>query len=56
MPAGLTPSKQMEFLGTVDVERVLYKMETTLSNEMLSEFLVDWRTNYTYEIDGVIHY
>ena len=54
MPAGLTPSKQMEFLGTVDVERVLYKMETTLSNEMLSEFLVDWRTNYTYEIDGVI--
>jgi len=54
MPAGLTPSKQMEFLGTVDVERVLYKMETTLSNEMLSELLVDWRTNYTYEIDGVI--
>jgi len=54
IPAGLTPSKQMEFLGTVDVERVLYKMETTLSNEMLSDLLVDWRTNYTYEIDGVI--
>jgi NAD-dependent DNA ligase len=54
MPTGLTPSKQMEFLGTVDVERVLYKMETILSNEMLSELLVDWRTNYTYEIDGVI--
>ena len=54
MPSGLTPSKQMEFLGTVDVERVLYKMETALSNELLSELLVDWRTNYTYEIDGVI--
>jgi DNA ligase (NAD+) len=54
MPADLRPSKQMEFLGTVDVERVLYKMEPTLSNEMLSELLVDWRTNYTYEIDGVI--
>ena len=54
MPAGLSPSKQMEFLGTVDVERVLNKTVTTLSNEMLSELLVDWRTNYTYEIDGVI--
>ena len=54
MPSGLTPSKQMEFLGTVDVERVLYKIETALSNELLSELLVDWRTNYTYEIDGVI--
>jgi NAD-dependent DNA ligase len=54
IPADLRPSKQMEFLGTVDVERVLYKMETILSNEMLSELLVDWRTNYTYEIDGVI--
>ena len=54
IPAGLTPSKQMELLGTVDVERVLYRMEPTLSNEMLSELLVDWRTNYTYEIDGVI--
>jgi NAD-dependent DNA ligase/DNA polymerase/3'-5' exonuclease PolX len=54
MPAGLSPSKQMEFLGTVDVERVLNKTVTTLSNEMLSDLLVDWRTNYTYEIDGVI--
>jgi NAD-dependent DNA ligase len=36
------------------VERVLYHTETALSNELLSKFLVDWRTNYTYEIDGVI--
>jgi NAD-dependent DNA ligase len=54
MPSGLSPSKQMDFLGTIDVERVLYKTETTLTNEMLSDLLVDWRTNYTYEIDGVI--
>ena len=54
MPANLSPSKQMEFLGTIDVERVLYHTETALSNELLSKFLVDWRTNYTYEIDGVI--
>ena len=54
MPSGLSPSKQMDFLGTIDVERVLYKTETALTNEMLSDLLVDWRTNYTYEIDGVI--
>ena len=54
MPSGLSPSKQMDFLGTIDVERVLYKTETVLTNEMLSDLLVDWRTNYTYEIDGVI--
>jgi len=54
IPLGLEPSKQMEFLGTVNVERVLYKTETTLTNELLSELLVDWRTNYLYEIDGVI--
>jgi NAD-dependent DNA ligase len=30
------------------------KTMTTLSNELLSEVLVDWRTNYLYEIDGVI--
>jgi NAD-dependent DNA ligase len=54
MPSELRPSKQMEYLGTINVERVLYKVEPTLTNEMLSDLLVDWRTNYIYEIDGVI--
>ena len=54
IPAGLEPSKQMDFLGTINVERVLYKVETALTNELLSELLVDWRTNYIYEIDGII--
>ena len=44
----------MEFLSTLDVETVLYKVETSLTNEMLSQTLVDWRKNYSYEIDGVI--
>ena len=48
------PSSQMEFLSTLDVETVLYKVETSLTNEMLSQTLVDWRKNYSYEIDGVI--
>ena len=48
------PSKQMEFLSTLDVEVVLHKFEATLSNELLSQTLVNWRYNYAYEIDGVI--
>ena len=54
MPAGKKISEQMEFLGSINVERVLYKIESDLTNEILSELLVDWRTNYIYEIDGVI--
>ena len=48
------PSEQMEFLSTLDVEVVLWKTENVLTNELLSETLVEWRKNYAYEIDGVI--
>jgi NAD-dependent DNA ligase/DNA polymerase/3'-5' exonuclease PolX len=48
------PSEQMALLLTLDVETVLYKVEPTLSNELLSKTLLDWRYNYAYEIDGVI--
>ena len=48
------PSEQMEFLGTIDVERVLYRVTNILSNEMLSATLIDWRKSNIYEIDGVI--
>ena len=48
------PSEQMEFLGTIDVERVLYQVTDKLSNEMLSATLIDWRKSNIYEIDGVI--
>jgi NAD-dependent DNA ligase len=52
----LKPSEQMDFLGTLDIERVLSKNETksTLTNELLSDTLIEWRESYTYEIDGVI--
>ena len=50
----MKPSEQMDFLSTLDVDKVLYKIENTLSNELLSETLIDWRQNYVYEIDGVI--
>ena len=48
------PSDQMKILSTLDVEVVLGKIETNLTNEILSQTLVEWRKNYVYEIDGVI--
>jgi NAD-dependent DNA ligase len=50
----LNPSSQMEYLGTINIERALFKFTNTLSNEMLSNLLVEWRKSYMYEIDGVI--
>ena len=44
----------MALLSTLDVDVVLWKLETKLTNELLSQTLVDWRKNYVYEIDGVI--
>jgi len=50
----LIPSKQMEYLKTIDVERVLFRLVNTLSNEMLSELLIEQRKSHIYEIDGII--
>jgi DNA ligase (NAD+) len=48
------PSEQMDFLSTLDIEIVLYNVTSNITNDMLSQNLVDWRQNYSYEIDGVI--
>jgi DNA ligase (NAD+) len=50
----LKPIEQLELLKTLDVQCVLYKVEKSLTNELLSDTLVDWRKNNPYEIDGVI--
>ena len=50
----LKPSKQMDFLKTLNVETVINQQTNKLSNEMLSDLLIDWRHNNMYEIDGVI--
>ena len=50
----LKPSAQMDFLKTLDVEGVFYKIENKLSNEILSDTLINLRSNYRYEIDGII--
>jgi NAD-dependent DNA ligase len=48
------PSEQMEFLGTINVEKVFSNVADKLTNELLSDMLVDLRKSYEYEIDGII--
>jgi len=53
----LKPSDQFEYLKTLDIEIVLFEKVNSgaeLTNELLSNLLVDWRKNYVYEVDGVI--
>jgi len=50
----LRPSEQLQTLIDLGHEVVQHKSVDTLTNEKLSELLMDWRTNYEYEIDGVI--
>ena len=50
----LKPSEQLSKLDKLGFEVVDYKVEKNLTNELLSSYLVDERTNYKYEIDGII--
>ena len=61
----MKPSDQFEYLKKLDIEPVLFEnvgaistsgsgSNNELTNELLSNLLVDWRKNYVYEIDGVI--
>ena len=53
----LKPSEQMNYLKELGLgfeSSVLYCNEHTLTNEKLSTLLVEWRSKYMYEIDGVI--
>ena len=47
-------SSQMEKIQEAGFTPVLYTKETSLTNEKLSNILIDWRTNYEYEMDGII--
>jgi DNA ligase (NAD+) len=41
-------------LNTKGVNVVQHALFSSLNNDMLSQLLIDWRTNYKYEIDGII--
>ena len=48
------PFEQMERLTKMDIDVVLFKKEADVTNEMLSNYLIEWRNTYDYEVDGVI--
>jgi NAD-dependent DNA ligase len=50
----MKPSEQMKKIEELGYEIVMNKTESSLTNQLLSETLLDWRKNYDYEIDGVI--
>ena len=50
----LKPSEQMKYLETNGFNTVQYIITPTITNEVLSEMLLKWRTEYLYEIDGII--
>ena len=51
----LTPSEQMEFLrNDLKTKCVINRLEQSISNELLSQLLIDYRRIYKYEIDGII--
>jgi NAD-dependent DNA ligase len=55
----MKPSEQMKYLDELHDKKnisqpVKYQVEQKISNEKLSEILIDWRNNYKYEIDGLI--
>ena len=52
--ANMKPSDQLAKLIELKHNVVQHKLVSTLANNMLSELLLDWRSNYQYEIDGII--
>lgn len=48
------PSSQMASLESMGFKTVKNENKKTVSNNYLSDVLMDWRTNYEYEIDGII--
>ena len=48
------PSEQMKFLQDNGFITVRNETKKDITNDLLSELLVDWRNNYDYEIDGII--
>jgi NAD-dependent DNA ligase len=50
----MKPSVQMSWLQENNVVTVLNQTVGEISNDLLSELLVEWRSNYEYTIDGII--
>ena len=52
----IKPSEQMKYFDKLNssIDIVKYASMSTITNEILSELLIQWRSEYKYEIDGII--
>ena len=50
----LKPSKQFQLIKKLNIISVIHKKMTNVDKSKLSKYLVDWRENYDYDIDGII--
>ena len=52
----MSPSEQLRTIQSLGFDTVQYQSATKidLTNEYLSSLLLDWRSHYEYEIDGII--
>jgi len=48
------PSEQMVALQNLNINVVQNMISSQLTNELLSDTLINWRQSYPYEIDGII--
>lgn len=48
------PSEQFKYLSNLDIEIVPIVNQINISNEILSDLLMNWRNNSQYQIDGII--
>tara|TARA_B100000424_G_scaffold250337_1_gene224964 strand:+ start:12889 stop:16194 length:3306 start_codon:yes stop_codon:yes gene_type:complete len=48
------PQDQMFLLDGMNIKNVIHETKEKITNDYLSELLVDWRENYEYTIDGII--
>ena len=50
----MKPSKQLAAIAQAGFQVVQHTTTTSLTNQLLSDFLIKWRAEYAYEIDGII--
>ena len=50
----LTPSQQFALIKKLNIISVIHKKMKKINKKILSKYLIDWRENYDYDIDGII--
>ena len=50
----LTPSEQFKLIKKHNIISVIQKPMKKINKTVLSKYLIDWRENYEYDIDGII--